>query len=43
MVSNLIFILMDFKARDTETSVNTNGDRFIYAAFAESPFKNSQR
>ena len=28
-----------FKARDTETSVNTNGDRFIYAAFAESPFK----
>ena len=28
-----------FKARDTETSVNTNGERFIYAAFAESPFK----
>jgi len=28
-----------FKARDTESSVNLEGDKYIYAAFAESPFQ----
>ena len=28
-----------FKARDTESSVNTSGSRYIFAAFAESPFQ----
>ena len=33
------FLCNGFKARDTEGSVNANGDRYIFAAFAESPFK----
>ena len=28
-----------FKQRDTETSLNVNGNTYIFAAFAESPFK----
>ena len=28
-----------FKARDTESSVNSSGNIYIFAAFAESPYK----
>jgi hypothetical protein len=30
-----------FKLRNTAASMNTNGDTYIYAAFAENPFKNA--
>ena len=30
-----------FKIRNTDTAYNTNGGTYIYAAFAENPFKNS--
>ena len=33
------FLSNGFKARDTESSVNSNGSRYIFAAFAESPFQ----
>lgn len=31
-----------FKARATGQQVNANGDTYIYAAFAETPFQNSR-
>jgi len=41
-VDNPLDILSNgFKIRYTNTGTNTNGDTYIYAAFAENPFKNA--
>ena len=35
------FLSNGFKVRDTSATINASGGTYIYAAFAESPFKNS--
>lgn len=39
--TNLDIVSNGFKVRSTGGNINANGSVFIYAAFAESPFKNS--
>jgi len=36
------FLSNGFKLRDSQNNVNASGDKYIYLAFAESPFKNSR-